>query len=39
MCVINIGYDATGRNINNNELTQIEKELAMFFAHINKTEQ
>lgn len=34
-----IGYDATGRNTNNNELTEIGKELAKFIAHINKTEK
>ncbi len=34
-----IGYDATGRNTNNNELTEIGKELARFIAHINKTEK
>lgn len=34
-----IGYDATGRNTNNNELTEIGKELAQFIAHINKMEK
>jgi type I restriction enzyme M protein len=34
-----IGYDATGRNTNNNELTEIGKELAKFISHINKTEK
>lgn len=34
-----IGYDATGRNTNNNELTEIGKELAKFIAHIKKTEK
>jgi type I restriction-modification system DNA methylase subunit len=34
-----IGYDATGRNTNNNELIEIGKELARFIAHINKTEK
>ncbi|MEJ7821754.1 MAG: N-6 DNA methylase [Chitinophagaceae bacterium] len=34
-----IGYDATGRNTNNNELTEIGKELTKFIAHINKTEK
>lgn len=34
-----IGYDATGRNTNNNELIEIGKELAKFIAHINKTEK
>lgn len=33
-----IGYDATGRNTNNNELVEIGKELANFISHINKTE-
>jgi len=33
-----IGYDATGRNTNNNELTEIGIELSKFIAHINKTE-
>lgn len=33
-----IGYDATGRNTNNNELIEISKELANFISHINKTE-
>lgn len=33
-----IGYDATGRNTNNNELTEIGKELSKFIAHI-KSEQ
>lgn len=34
-----IGYDATGRNTNNNELTEIGSELSRFIAHINKTEK
>ncbi len=34
-----IGYDATGRNTNNNELTEIGMELAKFITHINKTEK
>lgn len=34
-----IGYDATGRNTNNNELVEIGEELAKFIAHINKTEK
>ena len=34
-----IGYDATGRNTNNNELTEIGIELSRFIAHINKTEK
>lgn len=33
-----IGYDATGRATNTNELVEIGKELAKFIAHINKTE-
>jgi len=33
-----IGYDATGRETQNNELTEIGKELSKFIAHINKTE-
>jgi len=33
-----IGYDATGRKTQNNELTEIEKELFKFIAHINETE-
>jgi len=33
-----IGYDATGRSTNNNELVEIGKELANFISHINKTE-
>lgn len=33
-----IGYDATGRNTNNNELIEVGKELQKFIAHINKTE-
>ncbi|MCB0539209.1 MAG: restriction endonuclease subunit M [Bacteroidetes bacterium] len=33
-----IGYDATGRNTNNNELIEIGNELSKFIAHINKTE-
>ena len=34
-----IGYDATGRNTNNNELIEIGQELAKFIAHINNTEK
>ena len=34
-----IGYDATGRSTNNNELVEIGKELSKFIAHINKSEQ
>lgn len=34
-----IGYDAIGRNTNNNELIEIGKELQKFIAHINKTEK
>ncbi len=34
-----IGYDATGRSTNNNELIEIGKELARFITHINKTEK
>ncbi len=34
-----IGYDATGRSTNNNELIEISKELSKFIAHINKTEK
>ena len=33
-----IGYDATGRSTNNNELIEIGKELSKFIAHINKSE-
>jgi len=33
-----IGYDATGRETQNNELTEIGKELSKFIAHINETE-
>ena len=33
-----IGYDATGRNTNNNELIEIGKELSKFIAHINERE-
>lgn len=33
-----IGYDATGRATNNNELTEIGKELSKFIEHINETE-
>ncbi|RLD58239.1 MAG: hypothetical protein DRJ01_12830, partial [Bacteroidetes bacterium] len=33
-----IGYDATGRETQNNELTEIGKELSKFIAHINKIE-
>lgn len=34
-----IGYDATGRSTNNNELIEVGKELSKFIAHINKTER
>jgi len=34
-----IGYDATGRSTNNNELIEIGKELSKFIAHINNTEK
>ncbi len=34
-----IGYDATGRATNNNELIEIGNELAKFITHINKTEK
>jgi type I restriction-modification system DNA methylase subunit len=34
-----IGYDATGRSTNNNELIEIGKELSKFIAHVNKTEK
>ena len=34
-----IGYDATGRQTGNNELTEIGKELSKFIQHINKTEK
>lgn len=34
-----IGYDATGRSTNNNELIEIGKELSKFIAHINKIEK
>ena len=34
-----VGYDATGRSTNNNELLEIGKELSKFIAHINKTEK
>jgi type I restriction enzyme M protein len=33
-----IGYNATGRNTNNNELTEIGIELSKFIAHINRKE-
>jgi len=33
-----IGYDATGRNTNNNELIEIGKELSKFIAYINERE-
>lgn len=33
-----IGYDATGRSTNSNELVEIGKVLAKFIAHINETE-
>lgn len=34
-----IGYDATGRNTNNNELVEIGEELAKFIHYINKKEK
>lgn len=34
-----IGYDATGRSTNNNELIEIGEELVKFIAHINETEK
>ncbi|MCC6760185.1 MAG: restriction endonuclease subunit M [Chitinophagaceae bacterium] len=34
-----IGYDATGRSTNNNELIEIGTELSRFIAHIQKTEK
>jgi hypothetical protein len=34
-----IGYDATARSTNNNELTEIGAALSKFIAHFNKTEQ
>lgn len=34
-----IGYDATGRNTNNNELIEIGNELAKFILQINSTEK
>lgn len=34
-----IGYDATGRDTNNNELNEIGKELSKFIVHINNTEK
>jgi type I restriction enzyme M protein len=34
-----IGYDATGRNTNNNELVEIGSELEKFIVHINNTEK
>lgn len=34
-----IGYDATGRNTNNNELVEIGTELEKFIVHINNTEK
>ena len=34
-----IGYNATGRSTNTNELIEIGKELSKFIAHINKTEK
>lgn len=34
-----IGYDATGRNTGNNELTEIGVQLSKFITHINKTEK
>ena len=34
----NIGYDATGRETQNNELTEIGKELSKFINRINETE-
>ncbi len=33
-----IGYDATGRETQNNELIEIGKELSKFIEHINETE-
>ena len=33
-----IGYDATGKETQNNELIEIGKELSKLIAHINKTE-
>ena len=33
-----IGYDATGRATNTNELVEIGEELQKFIAHINNTE-
>jgi type I restriction enzyme M protein len=35
----NIGYDATGRETQNNELIEISKELSKFIAHIDETER
>ena len=34
-----IGYDATGRETNNNELKEIGVELVKFISHINNTEK
>jgi len=34
-----IGYDATGRNIGNNELEVIGQELRRFIQNIEKTEK
>lgn len=34
-----IGYDATGRPTNNNELIEIGKELSKFIVHVEKTEK
>jgi len=34
-----IGYDATGRSTNNNELIEIGKELSKFISHINEMEK
>ena len=33
-----IGYDATGRKTQNNELIEIGKELSKFIKHINEAE-
>lgn len=35
---VDIGYNATGRSTNNNELIEIGKELSKFIAHINERE-
>lgn len=34
-----LGYDATRRSTNNNELIETGKEVFKFIAHINKTEK